>query len=137
MIVFGSAAIDVTSIPSSPVVPRTTTPGRISITPGGVGRNIAEAAQRLLPPHSVQLVSVVGAAGPGQPPDPLQQVLLGEMANANLRTDGLIAMPGRTAACTLSFGADNDLVAGIADMDIIEKLDDDIVSERCPCSGSD
>lgn len=60
VLVIGSAAIDLSSTSPLPLVAKTTTPGRIHISPGGVGRNIAEAAQNLLPKNTVQLISAVG-----------------------------------------------------------------------------
>lgn len=132
--VFGSAAIDITTRPSIPLQPGTTTPGSITLTPGGVGRNIAEAAQNLLPAGAVQLVSTVGAehcevAAPETEVDGFGKVLMAEMSSAGLRTDGLLSRGGyRTAGCTLSLGMEGDLNDGVADMGIIESLDPATVS---------
>lgn len=125
--VFGSAAIDITTRPSIPLRPRTTTPGSILLTPGGVGRNIAEAAQNLLPSGSVQLVSTIGSSSEGV--DGFGKVLKLEMEGSGMRVDGLIEMDGRTAGCTLSLGMEGDLNDGVADMGIIEGLTPDLV---CP-----
>lgn len=127
--VFGSAAIDITTRPSIPLQPRTTAPGSILLTPGGVGRNIAEAAQNLLSPGSVQLVSAVGNQGEGV--DGFGKVLKLEMEGNGMRTDGLIEMEGRTAGCTLSLGMEGDLNDGVADMGIIEGLTPDLVPHTC------
>jgi pseudouridine-5'-phosphate glycosidase/pseudouridine kinase len=128
--VFGSAAIDITTRPSIPLQPGTTTPGSIILTPGGVGRNIAEAAQCLLPPGSVQLVSMVGldTSSPGNGVDGFGKVLKLEMEGSGMRVDGLIEKEGRTAGCTLSLGMEGDLNDGVADMGIIEGLTPDLVS---------
>ena len=123
--VFGSAAIDITTRPSIPLQPRTTTPGSILLTPGGVGRNIAEATQNLLPPGSVQLVSMIGTSTEGV--DGFGKVLKLEMESSGMRVDGLVEMSGRTAGCTLSLGMEGDLNDGVADMGIIEGLTSDIV----------
>ncbi|KAL7419788.1 hypothetical protein Q5752_005704 [Cryptotrichosporon argae] len=166
VLVFGSAAIDLTSSTPLVLAPRTTTPGSVMLSPGGVGRNIAEAAQNLLPRGSVMLVSPVGqdpawstsatasftssstpssssstcpalpadsftseqCAAPPIPrtPDPtfdaFGKVLWAEMAAANMRTDGLITMPGATAVCSLTLERGGDLVGGVADMGIVERL---------------
>jgi pseudouridine-5'-phosphate glycosidase/pseudouridine kinase len=123
--VFGSAAIDITTRPSIPLQPRTTTPGSILLTPGGVGRNIAEATQNLLPPGSVQLVSMIGTSTEGV--DGFGKVLKLEMESSGMRVDGLVEMEGRTAGCTLSLGMEGDLNDGVADMGIIEGLTPDLV----------
>jgi pseudouridine-5'-phosphate glycosidase/pseudouridine kinase len=136
--VFGSAAIDITTRPSIPLEPRTTTPGSIILTPGGVGRNIAEAAQALLPDHSVQLVSPIGSSpSPSFTESELDtgeidgfgKVLISEMDAAGMRTDGLLpSLKGRTAGCTLSLGMEGDLNDGVADMGIVEELTPEVVS---------
>jgi pseudouridine-5'-phosphate glycosidase/pseudouridine kinase len=123
--VFGSAAIDITTRPSIPLQPRTTTPGSILLTPGGVGRNIAEATQNLLPSGSVQLVSMIGTSTEGV--DGFGKVLKLEMESSGMRVDGLVEMSGRTAGCTLSLGMEGDLNDGVADMGIIEGLTPDRV----------
>ncbi len=133
VLVFGSAAIDITSASPLPLSPRSTTPGEIFVSPGGVGRNIAESAQNLLAQHSVQLVSLVGrevsSAGPTEP-DPFGKLLTTEMERSGLRTDGLVMSTGRgssTAACNMVLDKDGDLVAGVADMEIVESLNEALV----------
>jgi pseudouridine-5'-phosphate glycosidase/pseudouridine kinase len=129
VIVFGSAAIDITSTTSVPLSPRSTTPGSIYLSPGGVGRNIAEAAQSLLPTHAVQLVSLIGVSGEDGTPDGFGKVLLAEMESAGMRTDGLVqSQRASTAACTLALEPDGDLVAGVADMGIVETMGNEVVS---------
>lgn len=95
------------------------------MTPGGVGRNIAEATQNLLPPGSVQLISTIGRSEEGV--DGFGKVLKLEMESSAMRVDGLVEMEGRTAGCTLSLGMEGDLNDGVADMSIIEGLTSDIV----------
>lgn len=150
--VFGSAAIDITTRPNIPLQPGTTTPGTIRLTPGGVGRNIAEATQNLMETGAVQLVSTIGASGSrsssasdtdpetetetdmiksisGVDVDGFGKVLMLEMGSSGLRTDGLEVKVGeRTAGCTLSLGMEGDLNDGVADMTIIESLSPEAVS---------
>ncbi|WVQ94451.1 hypothetical protein IAU59_001530 [Kwoniella sp. CBS 9459] len=170
VLVFGSAAIDLTSTSTHTLVPRTTTPGSVFVSPGGVGRNIAEAAQNLLPPNTVQMISAFGSASgvssstdrsatlngaisdssadgtilrsgaaPADvvqtsrsvgEPDAFGKLLMLEFASAGLRTDGLIGTDGRsTAVCSLTLERDGDLVAGVADMGIVETLTGDAVEK--------
>ncbi|ORX36363.1 Indigoidine synthase A like protein-domain-containing protein [Kockovaella imperatae] len=122
VIVIGSAALDITSSASVPIAPKSTTPGEINLTPGGVARNIAESAQRFLSRHAVQLISAIGTEG-GEV-DAAGVMLLHEMRKAGLRTDGIQSVEGvQTASCSLVLNERRDLVAGVADMGIVEKID--------------
>ncbi|BEJ12152.1 hypothetical protein CspHIS471_0206120 [Cutaneotrichosporon sp. HIS471] len=117
-LVFGAAAVDITSA-TTRLVPHTTAPGSISISAGGVGRNIAHAAQNLSPPGEIMLVSPLGMHAAHI--DPLGQLLSLALQDAGLRTDGLVPTPGRTAACSLVL-ENGDLAAGVADFTIAEEL---------------
>ena len=138
VLVFGSAAIDITSSSSLPISPRSTTPGTIFVSPGGVGRNIAEAAQNLLPPDTIQLVSLIGRqAGSSdvKEPDALGKLLTIELERSRLRTDGLAlgSIEGViTAGCSLTLDRDGDLLNGVADMNVVEGLTGEMV--RYPVS---
>ncbi|OWT35422.1 indigoidine synthase A family protein [Cryptococcus neoformans Bt1] len=135
-LVFGSAAVDLTSTSTYSLAPRTTTPGEVFVSPGGVGRNIAEAAQNLLPPNSVQLVSAYGSVSGScesntTEPDAFGKLLLFELAGANMRADGLVGKEGRnTSVCSLTLEKDGDLVAGVADMGIVETLTEEFVTRK-------
>jgi pseudouridine-5'-phosphate glycosidase/pseudouridine kinase len=123
-LVFGAAAVDITSA-TTRLVPHTTTPGSISISAGGVGRNIAHAAQNLAPPGEIMLVSPVGTHAAHI--DPLGQLLALALQDAGMRADGLVPTPGRTAACSLVL-EDGDLTGGVADFAIAEELGAEAVS---------
>lgn len=104
---------------------RSTTPGTVRLTPGGVGRNIAESATQLLPPGSVRMVAGYGA-------DAFGSVLQTEMAAGGMRVDGLVEIPNaRTAVCSLVLEKEGDLVAGVADMEVVEQLGEKLASARC------
>ncbi|ODN80730.1 hypothetical protein L202_02891 [Cryptococcus amylolentus CBS 6039] len=133
-LVFGSAAIDLTSTSPHALAPGTTTPGTVFLSPGGVGRNIAEAAQNLSPPHSVQLVSAFGSlpsSAEAVEPDPFGKILMLELASSGMRADGLVGREGKsTAVCSLTLEKAGDLVAGVADMGIVESLTEDVVEKK-------
>lgn len=130
VLVIGSAAIDLTSSVSGPLVPGTTTPGTVFVSPGGVGRNIAEAAQALLPAGEVMLLSAVGTDVSGTDTDAFGDLLKLELGKGGLRTDGLVPLPGATSVCNLLLEKDGDLVGGVADMDIVEGLTVETVTRR-------
>jgi len=103
-----------------------TTPGSVSFSPGGVGRNIAEAAHRILSkkpgPQTPVLVTLVGE-------DIMGGVLRNELSLIGMRTDGLILAPGGTSAvCNMVLDTEGGLITGVADMDIIESLEGKAVS---------
>ncbi len=141
--IIGSAAVDITA--RADPVPgaarsnndlHTTTPGVISLTSGGVGRNIAEAAHRILASHSKELsnhailLSPVGEDGFGQ-------LLVSESGRVGMRTDGFIQVPtARTAVCNMVLDSAGGLTGGVADMDVIRTLDSTKVALSCySCAG--
>lgn len=106
--------------------PHSTTPGSVSFSPGGVGRNIAEAAHRILSRKSgfqtPVLVSLVGE-------DIVGGVLRNELSRIGMRINGLIPILGKASAvCNMVLDTEGGLVAGVADMDIIESLEGRAVS---------
>lgn len=121
---FGAAAVDVTSqtrsAGSSSKLAATTYPGRVSVTLGGVARNMAETATRILSPfHSTKSLSPVKLISP-HGVDDFGLLLRTGMQQAGMRTDGLFAVDGdqRTAVCSLMLDDSGDLISGVADMDI-------------------
>lgn len=129
VVVFGSAALDVTSSADQMISPRSTTPGEIFLSPGGVGRNIAEAAQNLLPKHTVQMITMLGS-NKGEV-DLVGKMTLLELEAVGLRTDGVKYAEGKhSPACSLILDQQFDLVAGVADMGIIHEMGKDEVSEE-------
>ena len=103
-----------------------TTPGSVSLSPGGVGRNIAEAAHRILSKKSdfqvPVLVSLIGE-------DSMGRVLRNELSRMGMRTDGLIPVSGKASAvCNIVLDTEGGLITGVADMDVIESLEGKTVS---------
>jgi pseudouridine-5'-phosphate glycosidase/pseudouridine kinase len=138
VVIFGSAAIDITAkaSPSSSSILHTTALGQISYTAGGVGRNIAECSTKLLPPGSVVMVSAIGSssltgeAGTSEA-DAFGAMLINEMSGVGMRTDGLVLREGMgTGVCNLILGNEGGLVAGVADMDVVETVTENEVSRR-------
>lgn len=112
------------STPSQSIL-HTTAPGKVTLSPGGVGRNIAEAASRLLPGGQVMLISAVGASSSDGGLDAFGTLLRHEMRTAGMRTDGLVPVAGAaasTAVCNLVLGDQGGLIAGVAAMGVIESL---------------
>ncbi|EPQ32004.1 uncharacterized protein PFL1_00202 [Pseudozyma flocculosa PF-1] len=126
IMIFGAAAIDVTSQASSSSShtqrAATTYPGRVGVSLGGVSRNVAEAVHKVLaspalPSSSRAAVKLVSPRGD----DAFGSLLEGGMKELGMRTDGLFVVRDRderTAVCSLTLDDQGDLMSGVADMDI-------------------
>lgn len=169
LMVIGSAAIDITAQVSPTIDPtgtkglHSTSPGRVSLSLGGVGRNVAEAAHRVLSSFSssssstsatsrlepgmkglTEATMMISAVGK----DSFGRLLVDEMSRMGMRTDGLLsaaseggsqsqADDGRTAVCNMVLDGKGGLVGGVADMDIILSLKEKEVFSMCFGSCSD
>ncbi|KAG9104551.1 hypothetical protein FRC06_001331 [Ceratobasidium sp. 370] len=132
LVIVGAAAVDIIAQPysDSPSAIHSTAPGSVRMSPGGVARNVAEAAHRVLESlstpdifesHRPLLISPIGN-------DAFASVLTLESQSRGMRIDGLMhlaAADERTATCNMFLDARGDLQMGIADMSIIgdAKLD--------------
>ncbi|VDB99643.1 unnamed protein product [Peniophora sp. CBMAI 1063] len=130
IVVFGSAAVDITaqasSIYSRADGSQSTTPGKVSMSLGGVARNIAEAAHRSLPNTSVHTSGLASCVGD----DSFGRLLVEETRSIGMRTDGIITTAsGSTAVCNMVIDESGGLVGGVADMDIIKNLTDSDLSK--------
>ncbi|KAJ7634255.1 Indigoidine synthase A like protein-domain-containing protein [Mycena polygramma] len=116
VVVVGSAALDIsaqTKAMISGVGLHSTSPGTVTMGLGGVARNIAEACHRVGTP--ALLIAGVGS-------DSWGRILSDETKAIGMRTDGFMESKG-TAVCSLFLDGSGNLVGGVADMDITEKLD--------------
>lgn len=143
LVVVGSAAVDVTATAQpradtdASEALHSTTPGRVSISLGGVGRNVAEGAHRILsnPANALSpapvLVSLIGH-------DMFGSLLKEQMQRIGMRTDGLISSGVQsTAVCNMVLDNQGGLVTGVADMDIIQSLSGPSVSANLPSNWCD
>lgn len=133
LVVLGSAAIDITSQardPNASLGQHSTSPGMITTSLGGVGRNIAEAAHGILSgispalSRSTLLVSPIGN-------DAFGRLIVEETSRLGMRIDGLTSIQShRSAVCNMVLDGKGSLIGGVADMDIIEALPEDVVRHR-------
>ncbi|KAG1149474.1 hypothetical protein G6F37_008457 [Rhizopus arrhizus] len=117
LLVVGGIALDITAtvVHSKASILHTSTPGRVKQTLGGVGRNVAEAALRTGGTR-VKLVSVVGD-------DLAGKSILEGMKQIGMDTEHIEIMKGQsTAVYNALHSSDGQLVAAVADMDILEKM---------------
>jgi len=93
---------------------------------GGVGRNIAEAAHRILTSHSQEMLSATLLLSPiGE--DPLGSILFNNTQGLGMRTDGLMPCNSSSAVCNMVLDTAGGLIGGVADMDIVESFSADVV----------
>ncbi|KAL0576357.1 hypothetical protein V5O48_005616 [Marasmius crinis-equi] len=123
LVVIGSSAVDITARSAEGITPelagQSTVPGSVSMSVGGVARNIAEAAHRASNDRdSVMLLSPVAD-------DMFGNYLSHETKKLGMREDGLLVQKderSRTASCNMILDGGGHLVTGIADMDIIKNF---------------
>jgi pseudouridine-5'-phosphate glycosidase/pseudouridine kinase len=134
VLVFGSAAVDINAKVTKllgevdTAYSSSTSPGLISLSMGGVGRNVAEACHRCVTSHSpnlssaTMLVSMIGE-------DHFGQLITEDLQRLGMRTDGLFKnVQHPSAACNMVMDSAGDLIGGVADMSIIQSLDSNMVS---------
>ncbi|KAK4054846.1 hypothetical protein OIV83_000770 [Microbotryomycetes sp. JL201] len=123
LVVIGSLAIDITMRALSDDPSRTTAPGTVSLSIGGVASNVARAAYSI-GVEDVKLIAPLGNDWTGD-------VAKRGLAESGLRDDGLLIDDARrTATCGILLDKEGDLFGGIADMDITEGMSADDVIEK-------
>ncbi|KAF8605153.1 hypothetical protein BDV93DRAFT_74752 [Ceratobasidium sp. AG-I] len=130
LVIVGAAAMDITARPdvSSVAATHSTSPGSVHMSPGGVARNVAEAAHRVL-----QVLSTGDAFESNKPllispvgEDAFATVLALETEARGMRSDGLLkhlSSVDRTAVCNMFLDSQGDLQTGVADMGITSNID--------------
>ncbi|MDT0201715.1 carbohydrate kinase [Nocardioides sp. AE5] len=107
VVVIGGANIDVKAHSLAPASQGTSNPGRGEMTPGGVGRNIAENLARL--GTRTHLVANVGT-------DPIGDGLLAATSAAGVHVEHVRRTATATGTYTAILDADGELVIAVADM---------------------
>ena len=130
VIVLGGINCDISAAVDGPLQRETSNPGRVSLSPGGVGRNIAHLLGQLAVP--VSLVGVVGQ-------DSLSDWVLQRTAAAGVRVDSVIRSPGYGVGVYVSLLAAGELDTAVSDMAAGESLDPEqavAALERCADGGA-
>ena len=122
--VIGGCNLDIQGIPHKAGMPGDSLPGEVTMTPGGVGRNIAENLARL--GHQTRLISVVGGDDAGDR-------LLTATSEAGVDIASVHRLHNRRSPVYLSVLDDqHDLVQAINDMDQMSCLTADVLAEHTP-----
>ncbi|GAB3246924.1 PfkB family carbohydrate kinase [Alteromonas gracilis] len=114
VLVVGGINLDVLARSDEQLARGTSNPGQVRRTPGGVARNITEGLARL--GEQVHLVSRVG-------PEPDAARMLADLAVLGVDVTGVRVDDGaRTGCYTAVLDRSGDLIAGIADMAVVEQV---------------
>ena len=119
VVVIGGANIDVKAYSTAPAAQHTSNPGRGSMTPGGVGRNIAENLARL--GTRTHLIAALGR-------DALGDGLLAQTSAAGVRLEHIERTDLPTGTYTAILDSDGELIVAVADMAATDALGPDHVS---------
>ena len=112
--VIGGVNMDIAGTPAQPLRTGDSNPGRVTLSPGGVGRNIAENLSRL--GRRVSLITVMGD-------DPYADVIRDHCRNVGIDLQYSFTDPlGRTSTYLCLNEQNGDLHAAVSDMAVCEQL---------------
>ncbi|XP_065856730.1 pseudouridine kinase isoform X2 [Euphorbia lathyris] len=113
-VVIGGMVLDIHATPSIPTNPRTTSPGKVKYELGGVARNIAECMSKL--GTNPYMISSLGT-------DMAGNLLLEYWHSSGLSTEGIKKHHDiRTPVITNVFDTHGEVLAGVADVEAVEKF---------------
>lgn len=120
--VIGGSNMDIQGFPNNPLVMHDSNPGKVDISMGGVGRNIAENLSRL--DVNTKLVSAIGN-------DLYGNTILSECKNLNIDVNDCFVSDEYSTSIYVSILNDSkDMQLAISHMDIIEKLDESFIHSK-------
>ena len=120
--VIGGSNMDIQGFPNNPLVMHDSNPGKVDISMGGVGRNIAENLSRL--DINTKLISAVGN-------DLYGNTILSECKNLNIDVnDCFISDEYSTSIYISILNNDKDMQLAISHMDITEKLNESFIHSK-------
>lgn len=120
--VIGGMNVDIKGVTVGNLIPETSNPGKVGISPGGVGRNIA---------HNLALLGIpaylLGAVGD----DTFGAYLLAETQKAGINTDNIRIVKNQSSGLYLSiFNASCELAVAISDMASMQRIDLQYLAEN-------
>ena len=120
--VIGGSNMDIQGFPVNPLVMYDSNPGKVEISLGGVGRNIAENISRLN--VNTKLISAIGN-------DLYGNTILSHCKDLNIDiSDCFISDEYATSIYISILNNDKDMQLAISHMDIIEKLDESFIHSK-------
>lgn len=122
--VVGGVNIDIGGTPHTRLIEGDSNPGRITVSAGGVGRNIAENLARL--GLVVRMVTALGDDMHGH------QIAQNCAETGIDLSDSITVHGARTSTYLCLNDVDGEIVGAVSDMDIYERLTPEVLSERLP-----
>lgn len=120
--VVGGVNIDIGGTPHTKLIGGDSNPGRISVSAGGVGRNIAENLSRM--GYVVRMVTALGDDMHGQQ-------IVQNCAEVGIDlADSITVRGGHTSTYLCLNDMDGEIVGAVSDMGIYEQLTPEVLSER-------
>lgn len=120
--VIGGSNMDIQGFPNNPLVMHDSNPGKVDLSMGGVGRNIAENLSRL--DVNTKLISAIGN-------DLYGNTILSECKNLNIDVNDCFVSDEYSTSIYVSILNDSkDMQLAISHMDIIEKLDESFIHSK-------
>lgn len=101
---------------SGHLTPGTTVPGTTELRPGGVARNVHEAAFKL-GCEDAALIAPIGKSS-----DPLALILEQGLVSFGAGTEGLVRLQGETPSVNMLLNATGTLDRGVAATQMVEKM---------------
>ena len=120
VVVIGGANVDVKARSTARATQQTSNPGRGSMAPGGVARNVAENLARL--GTRTHLIAAVGR-------DALGDSLLAQTSAAGVRLEFVQRSDRATGTYTAILDSDGELIVAVADMAATDDLGPDHISQ--------
>lgn len=117
----GGANVDIKAKTLNAHVPRTSNPGTVTTTAGGVARNIAHNLGML--GADVSLLTVLGHDANGE-------MLLAQTTKANVNTSAIIRVSEPTGTYVAMLNQNGELITAISDMGLLRLLTSEVINRN-------
>lgn len=126
--VIGGSNMDICGVPFAPLIGRDSNPGRIRMSPGGVGRNIAHNLRLLGTP--VRLITVFGD-------DLYKEQIYKSCADIGIDVSESLVLEGKCSSSYLFITNEKgDMELAVSDMDIYNAITPDFLTGKLPLINS-
>lgn len=124
VMVAGGVNMDIGGQSRGPLVPRDSNPGTVTVSLGGVGRNIA---------HNLRLLGVPVCLFTALGEDAYAKEVERSCKKLSINLDGTLRVPGgRTSTYLFLSGQDGDMALAVSDMEIYERLTPAYFAQKLP-----
>lgn len=121
IVVIGGANIDILGFSSDSLIPGDSNPGKIRLSPGGVGRNIAQALARYRPNETVEMLTLLSD-------DAHSRFVRKETEKHGVSLRHSIIVPGRNCPSYLAVMDRGEMVSAVNDMSLLNELTPELLA---------